>query len=315
MHVGRYAPSPTGDLHLGNARTALLAWLWARSQGGRILLRVEDLDAARVRPDAERGQLTDLEALGLRFDGEIVRQSERGDLYAAAIARLLQAGRVYPCFCSRADVRAAAAAPHGAEGPRYPGTCRELPAVVAEARLAAGERASLRFRVPAEPVGFDDALHGARSEALRETCGDVVVRRSDGVVAYQLAVVVDDDAQGVTDVLRGDDLLGSTARQIALQQALGLARPAYAHVPLLVGGDGARLAKRHGAVAVRELLDRGVPPDAIVGWLSWTAGLTPDERPRRAADLVDGFALAGLRREPWTVRGLPDAGGRVAPGG
>jgi glutamyl-tRNA synthetase len=283
VHVGRYAPSPTGDLHLGNARTALLAWLWARHDGGRILLRVEDLDRARVRPGAEEAQRRDLAALGLDWDGPVVHQSERGALYAVALDRLEAAGLLYPCFCSRADIRAAASAPHGPEGPPYPGICRELDPDEAARRVAAGEQAALRFRE-----------------------GDVVVRRRDGVVGYQLAVVVDDADQGVTHVLRGDDLEPSTARQLALWRVLGLGpEPRYAHVPLLLGPEGERLAKRHGAVSVAEALADGMTPEGLVGWLAWTAGLLPEPSPRRPAGLVEGFALARLSREPFTVRTAP----------
>jgi glutamyl-tRNA synthetase len=282
VHIGRYAPSPTGDLHLGNARTALLAWLWARRDGGRILLRIEDLDRARVRPGAEEAQRRDLAALGLDWDGPVVRQSERGALYAAALHRLDAAGLLYPCFCSRADIRAAASAPHGPEGAPYPGTCREFDPDEAGRRLAAGEQAALRFRD-----------------------GDFVVRRRDGVVAYQLAVVVDDADQDVTNVLRGDDLEPSTARQLALWRALALGpEPDYAHVPLLLGPDGERLAKRHGAVSVADAL-AGVSPEELVGWLAWTAGLQPEPAPRHPADLVEGFDLARLAREPFTVNEAP----------
>jgi glutamyl-tRNA synthetase len=283
VHVGRYAPSPTGDLHLGNARTALLAWLWARHDGGRILLRIEDLDRARVRPGSEEAQRRDLAALGLNWDGPVVHQSERGAMYVAALDRLEAAGLLYPCFCSRADIRAAASAPHGPEGPPYPGTCRELDPAAAAARLAAGEQAALRFRE-----------------------GDVVVRRRDGVVAYQLAVVVDDADQGVTHVLRGDDLEPSTARQLALWRALELGpEPQYAHVPLLLGPDGERLAKRHGAVSVAEALADGATAESLVGWLAWTAGLQAEPSPRRPAYLVENFARARLLREPFTVRSAP----------
>ncbi len=301
--TGRYAPSPTGEVHLGNARTALLAWLWARAGGGRFLLRLEDLDVARVREGAAERQLADLAALGLDWDGEVVAQSTRGDLYGAALRRLEDAGAVYPCFCSRADIRAAASAPHGVEGHRYPGTCRTLPAEVATARLSAGEEAALRFRADGT-VTFDDAVHGPVSEELSDT-GDFVVRRRDGVVAYQLAVVVDDADQDVDQVLRGDDLLPSTGRQIALRAALGLTpEPRYAHVPLLLGPDGARLAKRHGAVGVRELLDAGLPAERLVGWLAHTAGLWPDA-PASPSQLLEGFALDRLDRHAHTVMEPP----------
>jgi glutamyl-tRNA synthetase len=227
--TGRFAPSPTGDLHLGNLRTALLAWLFARSAGGRFLMRVEDLDTGRVRAGIEERQLADLRAVGVDWDGPVVRQSERLDLYAAALERL----DTYPCFCTRAEIREAASAPHGPVG-AYPGTCRELSAAERAEREAAGRPPALRVRADG-------------------SVDDFVVRRGDGAFAYNLAVVVDDAAMGVDQVVRGDDLLDSTPRQVWLAGALGLPVPDYVHVPLVLGPDGARLAKRHGAVTLREL--------------------------------------------------------------
>src|SRR3954451_8448257 len=227
--TGRFAPSPTGDLHLGNLRTALLAWLFARSAGGRFFMRVEDLDAGRVRPGAEERQLADLRALGIDWDGPVVRQSERLDLYADALGRL----DTYPCFCTRAEIREAASAPHGPVG-AYPGTCRELSERERAEREAAGRPPALRVRADG-------------------SVDDFVVRRGDGAFAYNLAVVVDDAEMGVDQVVRGDDLADSTPRQMWLCRALDLALPDYVHVPLVLGPDGARLAKRHGPVTLREL--------------------------------------------------------------
>lgn len=279
-HVGRYAPSPSGDLHVGNARTALLAWLWARQDGGRFLLRVEDLDPDRSRSQIVARQLDDLAALGLDWDGEPVRQSERGALYARALAELEAGGLVYPCFCSRADVRAATLAPHGDASPGYPGTCRQLGADEVARRLAAGDRASLRFR---SADGNDDH----------------VLRRSDGVVGYQLAVVVDDAAQGVNHVLRGDDLASSTPRQIELWHALDLGPPPrYLHVPLVLDRDGRRLGKRHGSRATRSLLESGTSPEQLVGWLAWSAGLIAIPEPVRARELIGSFREDALTRQP-----------------
>ena len=221
MYVGRYAPSPTGDLHLGNARTALVAWLWARHAGGRFLLRFEDLDGPRVRPGCAQEQAESLAWLGLDWDGEPVAQSDHTERYEAAIAALNERGVLYECFCSRADIRRAASAPHGPDGPLYSGVCRELTAAE-RARLAVGRAPALRARMEGE-IEFVDDLQGPQRERLEETSGDIVVRRSDGVVAYQLAVVVDDAAQGVTHVVRGADLLASTARQLQLDRLLGLA--------------------------------------------------------------------------------------------
>jgi glutamyl-tRNA synthetase len=227
--TGRFAPSPTGDLHLGNLRTALLAWLFARQGGGRFLMRMEDLDTGRVRPGAAERQLADLRAIGIDWDGPVVRQSERLDLYAAALGRL----DTYPCFCTRAEIREAASAPHGPVG-AYPGTCRELSERERAEREAAGRPPALRVRADG-------------------TVDDFVVRRGDGAFAYNLAVVVDDAEMGVDQVVRGDDLADSTPRQVWLARTLGLRVPEYVHVPLVLGPDGARLAKRHGAVTLRDL--------------------------------------------------------------
>jgi glutamyl-tRNA synthetase len=279
-HVGRYAPSPSGDLHLGNARTALLAWLWARGEGGRFLLRIEDLDPQRSRPLIIERLLEHLAAIGIDWDGNPVWQSQRSALYGRALETLEAAGRVYPCFCSRADVRAATVAPHGDMGPSYPGTCRRLAPDKAARRLAAGQRASLRFR---SADGTDDH----------------VLRRSDGVVGYQLAVVVDDGDQGVNHVLRGDDLVSSTPRQIELWQALGLGQPPrYLHVPLVLDLDARRLGKRNGSLSIRELLAAGVSAERLVGWLAWSAGIVPAPEPVRARDLIGSFREDALTRDP-----------------
>ena len=302
MDVGRYAPSPTGDLHLGNARTALLAWLWARSAGGRFLLRFEDLDLGRVRPGCAEQQASVLAWLGLDWDGEPVAQSARGDLYEAALAALRERGVLYECFCSRADVRRAASAPHGPDGPIYAGTCRELGARERSERLAHGRAPALRVRMEGGIAFVDDVL-GPQRERLEETSGDIVVRRSDGVVAYQLAVVVDDAAQEVTHVVRGADLLASTGRQLRLYELLGLRPvPRHAHVPLLLGADGERLAKRHGAVGLAELRDGGADPEAIVAWLATSAGLPAPGPSCTPADLLAGFDPSLLGRAPRRIR-------------
>lgn len=246
--VGRFAPSPTGPLHLGSLVAAVGSWLFARRAGGRWLVRLEDLDAPRVVPGAAAEVLAALERYGLRWDGEPVRQSERTPLYEEAVARLRTAGRVYDCACSRAELRRLASAPTPEENaePVYPGTCRD--------GIAPGRTPrSLRFRVPAEVVRFADAVHGEQAQDVTREVGDFVVRRADGPFAYQLAVVVDDAAQGVTQVVRGADLLESTARQIALQRALGLPTPGHAHLPLVLGPDGAKLGKRDGALPLPTL--------------------------------------------------------------
>jgi glutamyl-tRNA synthetase len=300
VYVGRYAPSPTGDLHLGNARTALIAWLWARHAGGRFLLRFEDLDRGRVRSGCAELQARSLAWLGLDWDGDPVWQSDRS--YEAAFARLRDQGVLYECFCSRADVRRAASAPHGPDGPLYSGACRDLSESERTARLALGRTPALRARMEG-PVEFDDDLQGRQRELLERTSGDVVLRRSDGVVAYQLAVVVDDAAQGVTHVVRGADLLASTARQLRLYELLGLTPvPGYAHVPLLLGEDGERLAKRHGAIGLDELRGQGADPRALVGRLAHSAGLLERAEPCTPGDLVGGFDPAALARAPTRIR-------------
>ncbi|MGA9859339.1 MAG: tRNA glutamyl-Q(34) synthetase GluQRS, partial [Solirubrobacteraceae bacterium] len=251
---GRFAPSPTGPLHLGSLRTALVAWLFARSASARFLVRIEDLDRQRSRPQFESEQLADLQALGIDWDETPVRQSQRLEVYEQALAELDALGRLYPCFCTRADIRAAASAPHG-ELPdgAYPGTCRRLSVAERERRLADGRPFALRLRADAQRIEFEDRLLGR--------CGahvdDFVVRRADGGPAYQLAVIVDDADQSVGEVVRGADLADSTPRQILLARLLGLTPPGYAHVPLVLGADGARLAKRHGSATPA---DRGEPP-------------------------------------------------------
>jgi glutamyl-tRNA synthetase len=294
---GRYAPSPTGTLHLGNLRTALLAWLFARSAGSRFLVRMDDLDHQRVRPGVEEEQLADLRAIGLDWDGPVVRQSERLGLYEEALARLSAEGRVYPCYCTRAEVREAASAPHGppVEG-FYPGTCRELTAAQRAEREASGRRPALRLRAGGERLAFEDRVLG-RSEGRVD---DFVVRRGDGAPAYNLAVVVDDAAQGVEEVVRGADLLDSTPRQLLLARLLGVRAPAYAHVPLVLGPDRARLAKRHGSVTLAARLALGESAADVVLWMAASAGLAELAERVTATELVERFDPARLVREPAT---------------
>jgi glutamyl-tRNA synthetase len=305
---GRFAPSPTGDLHLGNARTALLAWLQTRSAGGRFVMRVEDLDPGRVRREYLETQLVDLRWLGLDWDeGPDVGgpyspylQSERQGLYDEALERLASRGQLYDCFCSRKEIAAAASAPHPQEdeGPAYPGTCLRLPP---DAPRRSRSQSALRSRVPPGEVRFHDLLQGDRSFTPYVDCGDFVVRRKDGVAAYQLAVVVDDDAMRITDVLRGADLLASTARQILLYRALELEPPRWTHVPLLLGADGERLSKRHGAVSLRELRQADIPPERVVGWLAATCNLARTGSEWTPRDLVPLFDLGRIPREDTAV--------------
>jgi glutamyl-tRNA synthetase len=288
---GRYAPTPSGRLHLGNARTALLAWLWARALRGRFVLRVEDLDPQRSRPDFERDQLADLRWLGLDWDeGPDVggphgpyRQSERGALYEAALGRL----DTFPCTCTRKALREATLAPHGRE-PVYPGTCRQGPTHPERPR-------AVRWRVPSGVVAVHDAIQGPLREDVAAEAGEFVLRRSDGAWAYQLAVVVDDAAMGVTHVLRGADLLHSTARQVLLQRALHLPTPRHAHAPLLLGPDGDKLSKRHGAPELTALRHGGADPQRVVAVLARSVGLVAAGVERvEARALVPDFDVARL---------------------
>jgi len=295
---GRFAPSPTGELHLGNLRTALVAWLFARSSGGRFVVRMEDLDRATSSQQHEVRQLADLAALGLDWDGEVVRQSERFDRYDAAIARLAATGLTYPCYCSRREIREAVSAPHGAarEG-AYPGTCRNLAAPRRQEREAAGRPPATRLRAEGQVVAFNDRIAGR----VQSVVDDVVLRRNDGVPAYHLAVVVDDGGQGIDEVVRGDDLLLSTPSQIHLGRLLGLPQPAFAHVPLVLGPDGARLAKRHGAVTLSAFAARGLTPIDVLSRLAVSLGLIPPGERVTATDLIERFDPATLPRRPWVL--------------
>lgn len=301
--AGRYAPSPSGDLHLGNLRTALLAWLFARASGRAFFMRVEDLDRARDAGSAG-AQLEDLARLGIDWDGEPVRQTLRGAAHDEAIARLAAAGLVYECTCTRKDILAAPTAPHAPPG-AYPGTCRNLSeAERAAARAAiAPRRPALRLRVPSEmtaPV-FTDLVLGE----VRGDIDDLVLRRGDGTVAYNLAVVVDDAAMGVDQVVRGADLAPSTPRQILLQLLLGLASPPeveYAHVPLVLGPTGARLAKRDGAVTMRQLEAAGASSQQVLSLLACSLDLARAGEPVTAAQLIGRFDPDRLPTAPWTWR-------------
>jgi glutamyl-tRNA synthetase len=301
---GRYAPSPTGTTHLGNASTALLAWLSVRTRGGAYVMRMEDLDTPRVVSGSAEGILRDLAWLGLDWDeGPDVggphapyAQSQRRRHYDEAFERLRGAGRVYPCFCTRKDIQSAASAPQ-APGDEvfYPGTCRTLRENEVAERLAARRAHAWRFRVePGGVADLTDVVCG-RFSPDAGSIGDFVVRRADDVAAYQLAVVVDDVAMKIDEVVRGGDLLASTVRQNMLYRALGATPPAYAHVPLLLGSDGVRLSKRHHGVTLAELRNGGATPELIVGRLARLLGLRPTDAPVRARDLIPGFDLGALR--------------------
>jgi len=308
---GRFAPSPTGALHLGGARTALVAWLSVRARGGTLVLRMEDLDAERARAGAAEALLEDLRWLGLEWDEGSdaggahgpYTQGERRARYAAAAEELRAAGLAYPCWCTRAELARAASAPHAGEaGPRYPGTCRG-------AAPRAG-RAALRLAVPAGVVSFDDLVRGPVAQDVAREVGDYVLVRADGCAAYQLAVALDDSDMDITEVVRADDLLDSTPRQLQLLALLGRAAPRYAHVPMVLNADGVRLAKRDGGAQVAALRAAGRAADEIVGWLAASLGLVPAGTRARPHQLVRAFAeksgggLAWLAQPPTRFTAL-----------
>lgn len=299
---GRFAPSPTGELHLGSLATALVAWLRARRQGGRLLLRVEDIDTPRVVAGSESRQLDDLRWLGLDWDegpdvGGAVgpyRQSERAAYYEAALAHLAGLGVLYLCDCSRAEIAQSASAPHaGEEGPPYPGTCRRFGMRVREWKRPP----AVRLAVPERTIAIDDAVQGRVTQDVAREVGDVVLKRGDGVYAYQLAVVVDDLEMGITEVVRGADLLASAPRQALLAEMLGGRPPGWLHVPLVLAPDGSRLQKRSPSHTLAGARSAGVPPEAVVARLGRALGLTSavTATPRMLLDAFDPSALRGRR--------------------
>ena len=312
---GRFAPSPTGELHLGGASTALCAWLAARAQGGTLLMRVEDIDTPRVRPLAEERIVEDLRWLGLDWDegperggrAAPYRQSERRVLYEAALAELTRQGLTFPCDCSRADIARAGSAPHpGEEGPIYPGTCLHAPSDRVFKRPPA-----TRLAVHDSVIAFTDGVFGDQSQDVAAHCGDFVLRRGDGVFAYQLAVVVDDITQGVTEVVRGADLLSSTPRQILLMRRLGAEPPRFAHAPLVVGADGERLAKRARGVPIRDYREAGVDPRDLVALIAKALSLAdPQETRLSPIQLVDRFRWDRIPHGPIRI----DAAERLLQG-
>jgi glutamyl-tRNA synthetase len=306
--VGRLAPSPTGAQHIGNARTYLLAWLSVRSRGGKLILRMEDIDSPRIKPGAAQQAIDDLRWLGLEWDeGPEIGgphapyvQTQRIEHYRAALELLQSTEQVYPCTCTRSDVAAAASAPHvGQEGPRYPGTCSTRRTVDAEMLLEQGRPFAWRFRTSSTSLELQDRTSGTQICNVSEELGDFVVYKSDGSPAYQLAVVVDDIAMEVTEVLRGDDLLPSAFRQLELYRFFQAEPPSFAHVPLVIGEDGRRLAKRHGDTRISLFREKGVPASRLIGLLAWSAGLRPTAEPSSPRELLTDFCLDNLSREPF----------------
>ncbi len=298
--VGRLAPSPTGGLHLGHARTFLIAWLAARNARGKLILRIEDLDASRVRAEAAQMALADLKWLGLDWDEGPYMQSERGELYEQALKRLQAAELVYPCTCTRAEIERAASAPHAEdEGPTYPGTCSARRAADA---AALGDRSfAWRFRVPAGPVCWNDLFLGHVALEPRSLGGEFVVARDALGPSYQLAVVVDDALMRVTQVIRGDDLVPSTPRQILLYRALGWAEPSFGHVPLAITPDGRRLAKRDSSIKLTALREQGVDSRFLIGSLIQSCGWSEAVAPASPSEWIMRFDPYSLKREPWVL--------------
>ena len=315
-YVGRLAPSPTGALHLGNVRTFMVAWLRARQAGGKVILRMEDLDHPKHKPGADVQAIEDLRWLGFDWD-EAFTQSERKGLYAEALARLRAQGLAYPCVCSRRDVEAAQSAPHEGEQLRYPGTCRDRFATWAEAvafmnsatgsvpMSATGKIPCWRFRTrEGARVAFEDGFAGHYEMDVWETLGDFPLARDEKGAGYAIAVTVDDAAMGVTEVVRGDDLLPATPPQILLYQALGLPVPDFFHVPLVVGPDGRRLAKRHGDTRIASFREAGVSPERLIGFLARSLRLIENERPIGLRSLIGLLDPARIPRGPLVYQGL-----------
>lgn len=291
--AGRFAPSPTGDLHLGNLRTALLAWLFARSAASSFVIRMEDLDRVTSSAEHECHQLRDLAALGIDWDGEIIRQSERFARYRSALTGLERSGCTYRCWCTRREIQQAASAPHGPEG-RYPGTCRNLDAASIGERMASGRPFAIRLRRQVDEVAFDDELLGPQ----QWTVDDIVLSRNDDVPAYNLAVVVDDADQGIELVVRGADLLSVTSSQLHLASLLGLPRPRHAHVPMMLNEQGAAV-QGDGAVTLSDLAGTGVGPSEILTFLARSVGQLPEGMTvHTAADLLTSFSAEDLPAVP-----------------
>ena len=293
--TGRFAPTPSGRLHLGNLLCALLAYLSARSRGGRFLLRIEDLDVPRCPRALADAAVQDLRALGFTWDAPVVYQSQRQDVYARALEKLTEQGLTYPCFCTRAQLRESAAPNLGDTQLIYGGRCAHL-SPQEQAELAKHRAPAIRLRTPDEDVLFVDGHYGLQCENLAWVCGDFILRRSDGLYGYQLAVVVDDALSGVTEVVRGRDILSATPRQIYLQRLLGYPTPAYRHIPLLLDSEGRRLAKRDRDMDLTALLLR-FTPEQLLGYLAYAAGQLDEPRPITLEALVPLFSWEKVPKE------------------
>lgn len=307
--ITRLAPSPTGALHLGNARTFLINWLLARQNNWKIILRIEDIDGPRIKSGADLQAIEDLRWLGLDWDLGPIYQTHRLALYQQATSRLLATGHAYPCICTRKEIELAASAPHSEDGAAvYPGTCRGRFPSIEAATSAAGRPPAIRFAVPDQDLTFTDAFRGKVTINPARQLGDFVIAKADGTPAYQLAVVTDDGDAGITDVVRGDDLLDSTPRQMLLYQALGIAHqtPRYWHLPLIVGEDGRRLAKRHGDTRLSRYRDRGVPATRVLALLARWCGLGSAEH-ITLGDLLKHFGIAHLPPKQLTFTPADDA--------
>ncbi|WP_082936269.1 tRNA glutamyl-Q(34) synthetase GluQRS [Halodesulfovibrio spirochaetisodalis] len=300
---GRLAPSPTGYMHLGNAWSFLVCWLAARKAGGSLVLRIEDIDPDRSKPEFVEGLIEDLHWLGLDWDeGADVggdnapyTQSESTMLYERVITALEDAGLVYPCFCTRKELRSLASAPHMQDyGNAYPELCLRLSDDERRERERSGRRSSMRLHCPKDEICFTDTLHGDCHMSWKECGGDFPLRRSDGVFAYQLAVVVDDIRQGITQVVRGEDILHCTPRQVYLYELLGCRPPEYIHLPLVLDHEGERLAKRHGHFELRKMREAGITAEAIVGYLAFHGGLIAECKPMAVQELLQQFSIKNI---------------------
>ena len=318
-YVGRLAPSPTGALHLGNMRSFLIAWAHCRQRQGRLQLRIEDLHTVRLKPGAMEQIFEDLRWIGLDWDdgpqnmqeltqqGASFVQSLNSDRYMNIFEQLQALGRIYPCSCTRKEIEMVQSAPHGEHELKYPGTCRNKKPTVAEMRISTGRQPSWRFVVDNSVTSYCDGLYGPQISCVQDWSGDFVIAQNLQAIAYQLAVVVDDHHHGVTHVLRGDDLLASTHRQLQLYRALNWTPPQFTHLPLLIGKDGQRLAKRHGDWKVSHLRKLGHSPEKVLGLMAWTLGLCEKGSDLSLSQFLSMFKLEALQRQAFTLDAEPEA--------